>query len=37
MVNWGSEKSSRYVRVVFSNEPVQRLRGTGQRFRDALT
>ncbi|MFX1560724.1 MAG: pyridoxal phosphate-dependent aminotransferase [Promethearchaeota archaeon] len=37
MVNWGSDKSSRYVRIVFSNEPVQRLRGTGKRFRDALT
>jgi aspartate/methionine/tyrosine aminotransferase len=36
MVNWGSENSSKYVRIVFSNEPVQRLRGTGQRFRDAL-
>ena len=37
MVNWGSEKSSRYVRVVYSNEPVERLRGAGQRFKDALT
>jgi aspartate/methionine/tyrosine aminotransferase len=37
MVNWGSAESSRYVRIVFSNEPVQRLRGTGQRFKDALT
>jgi N-succinyldiaminopimelate aminotransferase len=37
MVNWGSENSSKYVRVVYSNEPVQRLRGAGKRFRDALT
>jgi N-succinyldiaminopimelate aminotransferase len=37
MVNWGSENSSKYVRIVYSNEPVERLRGTGQRFRDALT
>jgi aspartate/methionine/tyrosine aminotransferase len=36
MVNWGSENSRKYVRLVFSNEPVQRLRGAGQRFRDAL-
>lgn len=36
MVNWGSENSSKYVRVVYSNEPVQRLRGAGKRFRDAL-
>jgi N-succinyldiaminopimelate aminotransferase len=37
MVNWGSENSSRYVRLVYSNEPVERLRGAGKRFRDALT
>ena len=37
MVNWGSEGSSKYVRIVYSNEPVQRLRGAGKRFRDALT
>jgi len=37
MVNWGSENCSKYVRIVFSNESVQRLRGTGQRFKDALT
>jgi aspartate/methionine/tyrosine aminotransferase len=37
MVNWGSENCRKYVRLVFSNEPTQRLRGTGQSFRDALT
>jgi len=37
MVNWGSENSSKYVRIVYSNEPIQRLRGAGKRFRDALT
>jgi N-succinyldiaminopimelate aminotransferase len=37
MINWGSENSSKYVRIVYSNEPVQRLRGAGKRFRDALT
>jgi len=36
MVNWGSENISRYLRIVFSNEPLERLRGIGQRFRDAL-
>ncbi len=37
MVNWGTETSSRYVRIVYSNEPVQRLRGVGKRFKNALT
>jgi aspartate/methionine/tyrosine aminotransferase len=36
MVNWGSETSGRYVRFVFANEPVERLRGLGQRVREAL-
>ena len=36
MVNWGGENSSRYLRIVFSNEPVARLRGIGQRFTQAL-
>ena len=37
MVNWGSVNSSKYVRIVFSNEPIERLRGAGQRFSHALT
>lgn len=37
MVNWGSADSARYVRFVFANEPVERLRGVGQRVRDALS
>lgn len=37
MTNWGSKNSSKYVRIVFSNEPVQRLYGVGKRFRDALS
>lgn len=37
MINWGGTGSGKYVRIVFSNEPIQRLRGTGQRFRDALS
>jgi aspartate/methionine/tyrosine aminotransferase len=36
MVNWGTVRSSNYVRIVFSNEPVQRLQGIGQRFKQAL-
>jgi aspartate/methionine/tyrosine aminotransferase len=36
MVNWGSERSDRYVRFVFSNEPVERLQGIGERVRRAL-
>lgn len=37
MVNWGSANSSKYLRIVFSNEPIERLRGVGKRFKDALT
>ena len=37
MINWGGRDTRNYVRIVFSNEPVERLRGVGQRFRDALT
>lgn len=36
MVNWGSDICTKYVRIVFSNEPVERLRGVGERFRAAL-
>ena len=37
MINWGSVSSRKYVRFVFSNEPVDRLRGVGERVRRALT
>jgi aspartate/methionine/tyrosine aminotransferase len=37
MVNWGGAATSNYLRIVFSNEPAGRLRGTGYRFREALT
>jgi aspartate/methionine/tyrosine aminotransferase len=33
MVNWGSERSNNYVRLVFSNEPLERLKGIGERVR----
>ena len=36
MANWGSANSDRYVRFVFANEPVQRLRGVGERVKRAL-
>jgi aspartate/methionine/tyrosine aminotransferase len=36
MVNWGGDYLDNYVRLVFSNEPVDRLRGIGDRFRRAL-
>lgn len=36
MVNWGGARSDRYVRLVFSNEPCERLRGLGARVRSAL-
>lgn len=37
MVNWGSESTNKYVRIVYANEPVQRLHDVGKRFKDALT
>ena len=37
MINWGSANSGKYVRFVFSNEPVARLRGIGERVKRALT
>jgi len=36
MVNWGGERSDRYIRLVFSNESCERLRGLGARVRRAL-
>ena len=35
MTGWG-EQAARYVRLVFANEPVDRLRGVGGRVRVAL-
>ncbi|HXZ12355.1 MAG TPA: pyridoxal phosphate-dependent aminotransferase [Candidatus Sulfotelmatobacter sp.] len=37
MKNWGRDRSDRYVRLVFSNEPVARLQGLRQRVERALT
>jgi aspartate/methionine/tyrosine aminotransferase len=37
MIHWGTVNSSRFVRLVFSNEPVHRLRGIGKRIKQALT
>jgi aspartate/methionine/tyrosine aminotransferase len=36
MIHWGRLDAGRYVRLVFSNEPVERLRGIGERVRRAL-
>ncbi|MDX1403364.1 MAG: pyridoxal phosphate-dependent aminotransferase [Woeseiaceae bacterium] len=36
MVNWGGATCANYLRIVFSNEPVDRLQGIGERFRQAL-
>ncbi|MBT8077499.1 MAG: pyridoxal phosphate-dependent aminotransferase, partial [Gammaproteobacteria bacterium] len=36
MINWGGEHCANYVRLVYSNEPVERLEGIGSRFRSAL-
>jgi len=37
MIHWGSPNSRKYVRLVFANEPVHRLRGIGKRIKQALT
>lgn len=37
MLNWGGTHCANYVRLVFSNEGVERLQGIGGRFRQALT
>ena len=36
MNNWGTPRCANYLRLVFSNEPQQRLLGIGDRFREAL-
>ena len=36
MTHWGRENAGRFVRIVFSNEPVGRLVGLGDRVREAL-
>ena len=36
MRNWGSARSERYIRFVFANEPLARLRGIGERVKRAL-
>jgi N-succinyldiaminopimelate aminotransferase len=36
MVNWGIKNGEQFIRFVFSNEPVPRLRGMGKRVRHAL-
>ena len=36
MVNWGGAHTSNYVRLVFSNEPCDRLKDIGARFRAAF-
>jgi N-succinyldiaminopimelate aminotransferase len=37
MLHRGSDYSRKYVRFVFANEPVHRLRGVGQRVKQVLT
>ena len=36
MTHWGRVNAGQFVRIVFSNEPVARLRGLGERFRRAM-
>ncbi len=36
MGGWGSPDTARYLRFVFANESVERLRGLGERVRNAL-
>jgi aspartate/methionine/tyrosine aminotransferase len=37
MINWGGAHCANYVRIVFSNESIDRLRGIGDRFHQALS
>lgn len=37
MDNWGVAHGAQHVRLVFSNEPVERLAGIGERFRRSLS
>ena len=37
MDGWGEVNCSRFLRLVFSNEPVERIRGVGDRIRPALS
>lgn len=37
MTHWGRENAGQFVRIVFSNEPVGRLVGLGERVETALT
>lgn len=37
MTNWGGEHCNNYVRLVYSNEPVTRLAGIGEKFRRAIS
>ena len=36
MEGWGDQETARYLRFVFSDEPIARLRGIGDRFRRAF-
>jgi DNA-binding transcriptional MocR family regulator len=36
MENWGAADTSRYLRLVYANEPVERLQGIAQRFARAF-
>ncbi|OAP60924.1 hypothetical protein AYL99_05926 [Fonsecaea erecta] len=36
MVGWGSDEEAQYIRIVFSNEPRDRLAGLGKMVREAL-
>lgn len=36
MQGWGEVHGRQYIRFVYSNEPVERLRGAGDRIRLAL-
>ena len=36
MAHWGGPETARYLRLVFANEPLERLAGIGRRVREAL-
>ena len=37
MAGWGADEEAQYIRIVFSNEPKERLKGLGQIVRKALS
>ncbi len=37
MIHWGTERTKHFIRLVYSNEPVERLKGIGARVKEAFS